>query len=180
MKDIKYLIGDATQCKPTDYSTNHLLNGTYTGEKSCIIPHICNDIGAWGAGFVIAVTNQLEAKPEAVYRYFHKTNHELSKIGEVQIVQSDKVPYITVVNIIGQNDTICEDNPTPINYVAVRKGLRTVATHILGTKGNENISVHMPRIGCGLAGGKWNIVEQIIIEELCKKDIDVTVYDLQK
>ena len=35
----------------------------------------------------------------------------------------------------------------------------------------------MPRIGCGLAGGKWEEIEPIIIRQLCEKDIAVYVYD---
>jgi len=38
-------------------------------------------------------------------------------------------------------------------------------------------SVHMPRIGCGLAGGDWNVVESIINRTLTLRDVDVTVYD---
>ncbi len=38
-------------------------------------------------------------------------------------------------------------------------------------------SVHMPRIGCGLAGGKWSRVEPLVTERLAKRDIAVTVYD---
>ena len=43
---------------------------------------------------------------------------------------------------------------------------------------DHKASVHMPRIGCGLAGGKWELIEQIIKEELITKEIAVTVYDL--
>lgn len=39
-------------------------------------------------------------------------------------------------------------------------------------------SVHMPRIGCGLAGGKWEVVGKIIEEELVARGIPTTVYDL--
>lgn len=42
----------------------------------------------------------------------------------------------------------------------------------------QKASIHMPRIGCGLAGGKWEVIEQIIKEELIDKEIAVTVYDL--
>ena len=35
----------------------------------------------------------------------------------------------------------------------------------------------MPRIGCGLAGGKWEIVENIIKDEFTKKGVEVYVYD---
>jgi len=37
--------------------------------------------------------------------------------------------------------------------------------------------VHMPRIGCGLAGGKWEKIEPIILSELIDKGINVFVYD---
>jgi O-acetyl-ADP-ribose deacetylase (regulator of RNase III) len=36
-------------------------------------------------------------------------------------------------------------------------------------------TVHMPRIGCGLAGGEWSKVEAIVNKTLV--DIDVCVYD---
>ncbi len=38
-------------------------------------------------------------------------------------------------------------------------------------------SVHMPRIGCGLAGGRWPRVEPLIVERLVRRGIEVTVYD---
>ena len=34
----------------------------------------------------------------------------------------------------------------------------------------------LQNLGAGLAGGDWDIIEQIIIEELCSNDIDVTIY----
>jgi hypothetical protein len=37
-------------------------------------------------------------------------------------------------------------------------------------------TIHMPRIGCGLAGGRWDEVE-LIINEVCT--VDVYVYDLK-
>ena len=38
-------------------------------------------------------------------------------------------------------------------------------------------TVHMPRIGCGLAGGTWDNIEPIIERTLCEADIEVSVYD---
>jgi O-acetyl-ADP-ribose deacetylase (regulator of RNase III) len=63
----------------------------------------------------------------------------------------------------------------PIRYEAVRSGLVKVAI-----KANQlNASVHMPRIGCGLAGGEWSEIEPITVETLCKAGIKVTVYDFR-
>ena len=41
-----------------------------------------------------------------------------------------------------------------------------------------SLSVHMPRIGCGLAGGTWERIEPLIVKVLCERGIPVTVYDL--
>lgn len=35
----------------------------------------------------------------------------------------------------------------------------------------------MPRIGCGLAGGKWSRIEPLITERLVKRGVKATVYD---
>jgi hypothetical protein len=36
----------------------------------------------------------------------------------------------------------------------------------------------MPRIGCGLAGGKWEEIGKIVEEEVANIGVSVTVYDL--
>jgi O-acetyl-ADP-ribose deacetylase (regulator of RNase III) len=60
-----------------------------------------------------------------------------------------------------------------IRYEAVERCLQVVADHAI----RLGASVHMPRIGCGLAGGKWELIEPIIIRTLCERSIVTTVYD---
>jgi hypothetical protein len=38
--------------------------------------------------------------------------------------------------------------------------------------------IHMPRIGCGLAGGTWDQIEPFLEEHLVSTGFDVRVYDL--
>ncbi|MDF9816508.1 O-acetyl-ADP-ribose deacetylase (regulator of RNase III) [Streptomyces sp. SPB162] len=38
-------------------------------------------------------------------------------------------------------------------------------------------SVHLPRIGCGLAGGRWECVEPLVRGRLAERGVVVTVYD---
>ena len=53
-----------------------------------------------------------------------------------------------------------DNGKPPISYDAVEDGLNKVAL-----KAKElNATVHMPRIGCGLAGGEWKIIKEIIFE----------------
>ena len=63
----------------------------------------------------------------------------------------------------------------PICYDAVEWCLEAVAGHA----SRLGASVHMPRIGFGLAGGKWALIEPIIIRTLCTRSIVTTVYDFE-
>lgn len=154
---ITYLIGDATM--PGD-----------VGQK--VIVHVCNDVGGWGRGFVVAISRRWR-EPEERYRAWHAGKDEQQfALGEVQFVST--TPEITVANLIGQRGLKIENGTPPIRYDAIRQGLRKVTEFAL----TRSASVHMPRIGCGLAGGRWEEVEPIIIEEVAEKGIAVTVYDL--
>ena len=56
MKKIIYTVGDAT--KPE-------------GAGSKIIAHVCNDMGAWGRGFVLAIS-KLSPAPERGFREWYR------------------------------------------------------------------------------------------------------------
>jgi len=77
--------------------------------------------------------------------------------------------------MIGQHLIWNTEEGPPIRYEAVEKCLQSVAA-----KARElNATIHMPRIGCGLAGGKWEEIEQIIQETLCAAGVEVFVYDFE-
>ncbi len=157
MKEINYLKGDAT---------NPL------GKDNKIIVHICNDIGGWGRGFVLAVSKKWKA-PETAYKAWFKSKDNFT-LGAVQFVNVEE--NLWVANLIGQRDIITHTNgQPPIRYDAVKQGLSTIAVFAK----ENNCSVHMPRIGCGLAGGKWESIEPLIIEELSSKNVETNVYDFE-
>lgn len=65
-----------------------------------------------------------------------------------------------------------DDDGPPIRYDALRKCLQKVAKAARTTQA----TIHMPRIGCGLAGGSWAEVSKIIEETM--GGLDVYVYDV--
>ena len=75
--------------------------------------------------------------------------------------------------MIGQRGTKVGSKGVPVRYEAIKSCLEKLAVEadIL------NASVHMPRIGCGLAGGKWEKIEPLIIKILSENDIQVYIYD---
>jgi len=153
---IKYVIGDATNP---------------IGEGNKLIIHVCNDIGAFGAGFVLALSKKWK-EPENAYRSMKKEDRIL---GAVQIIPVEK--DIWIVNMIGQHDVkpmkINDITIPPIRYDAVLACLKKVKVYAK----TLNATIHAPRFGAGLAGGSWEVIEKIINEAL--EGIDVTIYDLK-
>lgn len=137
-----------------------------------IIAHLCNDIGAWGKGFVLALSRR-GPEPETAYRAWHRDRARNDfALGAVQLVPVH--PGLWVANMVGQHGIRRAGSLPPIRYEAVEEALGRLAGHALGLEA----SVHMPRIGAGLAGGDWPRIEALIEEQLCARGVDVTVYDL--
>ncbi|WP_405542199.1 macro domain-containing protein [Streptomyces phaeochromogenes] len=156
MSEITYVRGDAT---------------TPLGKGVKLIAHVCNDIGGWGKGFVLALSNRWP-EPEAAYRRWHRerAGNDFA-LGATQFVKVDR--YVWVANMIGQRGTKTGSKGVPVRYEAIDTALAPLADKAL----ELGASVHMPRIGCGLAGGKWSRVEPLISERLIERGIKVTVYD---
>lgn len=168
---LQYLKGDAT--KPAT-----------PGPK--IIPHCCNDVGRFGAGFALAVAKKWPQVKELYLAWYRSDPAILSNdsngvtevsgrmsLGESQIVRVE--PDLWVVNIIGQHGTgTGSGGRPPVRYEALKKGFQAT----FRWADIHKAAVHMPRVGAGLAGGHWGNIETLIKTEIVNKGIEVTVYDL--
>jgi O-acetyl-ADP-ribose deacetylase (regulator of RNase III) len=153
LSKVEYLTGDAT--KPEK-----------GGPK--FIVHVCNNIGKWGAGFTESLDDTWD-KPRKMYLLEHKFYGRLY-MGDVQIVKVAKDTY--VLNMICQQGVWYKGRKDiPLRY----DELETCLSKIFRAAKVFNASVHMPRIGCGLAGGNWEKVSKLI--DKCNKDTEVFVYD---
>src|SRR6187431_680386 len=111
------------------------MNGiTYwKGDATCpqakgvkVIGHVCNDIGGWGKGFVLALSKRWE-RPEAEYRAWHATGKAGGfGLGAVQFVQVE--PSVWVANMVGQRGTKRGSSGPPIRYDALARCLEAVGT----------------------------------------------------
>jgi O-acetyl-ADP-ribose deacetylase (regulator of RNase III) len=59
---------------------------------------------------------------------------------------------------------------SPVNYEAITLCMKKINHKFKGK------SIGLPKIGCGLAGGDWQIVQRIFVKEL--KDMNVTIIEL--
>lgn len=148
---ITYLKGDATDP---------------VGDGKKFIIHVVNDVGAWGAGFVLALSRKWK-EPEQWYRQHPQ------KLGDIQIVGVEK--DITVISMCAQ--TLRQsylEGEIPLKYDYLQRCLFQVNS-VTGLM-SMPCSIHAPRFGSGLARGNWDIIEIMIKEEL--KYVDVFIYDL--
>lgn len=156
MSEIIYIRGDATV-------------PSVKGVK--VIAHVCNDLGGWGKGFVLALSRR-RPEPEAAYRAWHRDRAANDfGLGAAQFVQVER--DVWVANLIGRRGIRRGSKDVPVRYEAIDAALGELADKALGL----NASVHMPRIGCGLAGGRWSRVEPLITGRLVRRGVEVTVYD---
>jgi O-acetyl-ADP-ribose deacetylase (regulator of RNase III) len=153
------------------YSQGDAIQPLGRGPK--VICHICNDAGGWGAGFVLAISRRWP-EPERQYRAWHADReHNDFALGAVQFAPVE--PDLWVANMVAQHGLGRSQAVPPICYEAVAECLKKVAARA----GELVASVHMPRIGCGLAGGEWSQIAPLIEEHLCRPGIAVTVYDFE-
>lgn len=158
--------------KPITYLKGDVRNSTVQGNK--ILAHVCNNCGAYGKGVALAIK---EKWPIACNEYKKWANSKSSnrpfQLGQVQFVKVEK--DLVVANMIGQHGLGIQNGIPPIRYEAIDECLKKVAEIALKYKA----ILISPRFGCGLAMGKWEEIEKLIVENLCKKDIEVYIYDLE-
>lgn len=103
MKPITYIVGDATRPQ---------------GVCPVVIAHCCNDVGAWGAGFVLALSKRWP-KAEKIYReWAQQVAPRQLPLGRVGIVEVDAGIY--VANIIGQRDVGPTRGVPPMGFSEVK------------------------------------------------------------
>lgn len=143
---IHYTKGDATLHSP-----------------NTIVAHICNNVRVWGGGFVIAITRALGPKAEHTYR----RRADSIVLGTLQLVaiQSD----FHVANMVAQKGVT--DRGDKIDYDALRRCLKKLKNAAL----KHGSKIHMPRIGCGLAGSSWDKIEPLLQE--IAGEVEIYVHD---
>ena len=159
---INYVKGDAT---------------APAGEGPRFIIHCCNDLGLWGAGFVLAISRRWP-EPEEAYYALGKTcgGYNLGNAHAVKVEEN-----LWVVNMLGQSGVGRRgDAQPPIRYKAIRRALKDVAEMAFtpAYRGPcKSVAIHAPRFGAGLAGGDWSVIEKLIEEELVSHGLSVTIYE---
>lgn len=167
MIPIRYLNGDALDPVP---------RYRQTVDHPAVIAHVVNDVGRYGAGFAGAVAKRY---PHARSNYLQwsvgdgNPSWPKFQLGSVQVFPIEPTG-LWMAHLLAQRGLRSPRNKVPLDLDSLKESLRGLW---LWSTISE-AEVHMPEIGCGLAGGSWGQVEPLVTKFLSGKDIPVTVYRL--
>lgn len=142
------------------------VKGDLLEAKEKVIAHGCNCQGVMGSG----VAKAIRAKwPEAYTKYretFEKVGLELGDVVSVPVAPNKWVANVMTQNLYGTSRRM-------VNYAAIAYGIR------------DMIEMHfavgrfaLPKIGAGLGGGDWNIIEAILRDIETIYSVEFVIYEI--
>src|SRR5579883_3172617 len=139
---LTFLRGDATRPRGT-------------GTK--VIVQVVNDATAnWGgSGFVQAVRRRWPHVQEDFRTWVSEAGSRSPQLGSLRIADAEE--GIHVASLVAQHG-YGPSSTARIRYRALKEGLQALAAFCA----ERQATAHMPRIGCGQAGGSWDVVEELL------------------
>lgn len=154
----------------------HHLQGNLLTSDCTIIIHQSNCLMGFGSG----IAGQIRQQYPRAYQAFAKDDRKPEeKLGSFSTgIDNGKIFY----NMYGQYDFGGLKGIRYTDYDAFRSGLDSVLTDITHMKDSCIVTtidkIGMPYlIGCGLAGGDWEVVYKIIEEVAAEHEMDIYLYE---
>lgn len=154
----------------------HYIKGDLLKTDSPIIAHGVNIAGGFGGGVAGQIAKRWWWVKEA-YQAWHRLGYW--ELGAVQDVPDLECRGPTILNCATQKHWLPRGKDL-FEYDAWRLVCQRIAGHVAypSSEGAPPLSVAMPQIGAGLAGGDWPRIRAILEEELADAPFDVRVYSL--
>lgn len=145
-----------------------LIQLAITGEFD-VIAHGCNCFATQKSGIAAQMVSSFRTNTFPMERIDMVPIDRLSNIDwQVFNLPHDAGKKLTVVNAYTQYNY--GTSTVNVDYDALRICMRKMNIIFRGQH------IGLPQIGCGLAGGDWNIVQQIIKDEIKDCEITVVIY----
>lgn len=143
-------------------------NGDLLKSDCTVIMHQANCFSVMGAGIAKAIADKYE---EA---YLADKGLELTpedRLGKYSIAYENG---ITIVNLYGQFNF---GAGLKTNYEMLENAIDKFFTDYKEDNKVNLSKIGVPyKLGCGLAGGDWNIVKSILERQSCKHSLDIYIY----
>lgn len=137
-----------------------------------IIAHGCNCFCTMGSGIAPQIKNAFNgawtADANTISGDFNKLGNYTSSrelIGD----QTNGFKELKIINIYSQYNHNASEKP--LDYEALTLAFRKINHYYKG------LTIGLPLIGAGLAGGDWAVIKQIMIDTLVDMDIVIVHYD---
>lgn len=135
-------------------------------ENFDVIIQCANCFCTMGAG----IAPQIKKKfPEAYAVDCETVSGDKNKLGTISFTKLTKPTVINLYGQFGFNGR--KHGQIDVDYDAIRSGLKLVKENFSGK------FIGMPKIGSGLAGGSWPIIEKIIETELAGEYVTVVKWE---
>jgi len=145
------------------------------GSGPIVVAHVVNDSAhAWsrrGVAATLAARYPQVARAYRAWTIASPTNLRLGAIHAIEQRDCDRT--VTVVSMVAQQG-YGPGAVTRLHYDALHDALTAVAD----LAENRGASVHVPRIGAGQAGGRWDLIENDLVAVLADQGIEVVVHTL--
>lgn len=153
------------------YQVKNLIQAAKEGQVEAI-GHCSNCFCTMGSGIAPQIVN---AFPSAATEDKKTIPGDKDKLGTMSFGVEGK---LHIYNLYGQYGYGRKMKGHPhINYSALRSALLLMSKH-MDQEGKT--SVGLPKLGAGLAGGEWSVIEKIIEETLVDRGFDVVIYVLSE
>lgn len=130
-----------------------------------VIAHGANCFKTMGAGIALQIKRQF---PDVYQKDYQDIRTPTQRWGDyTSITYSNGKKVLSVFNLYTQY------SPGPdLDYTALELSLKKLAKNI-----KPNSKIGLPQIGCGIGGGNWLIVKEIIQRVLSDYNVTIVIYD---
>jgi hypothetical protein len=137
-----------------------------------IVAHVVNDATPnWGGnGFAQAIKTKWPAA-QAAFRKWVEDDPERLSLGGLHVADVDSETAVASM--------VCQKGYGSSAKLRLRYfAMETCLQNLNRIAAERLASVHMPRVGCGQAGGSWFLVHELIAGVLLSEKVPVFVYDV--
>jgi len=143
------------------------------GDDHRIIAHVIPDTSsAWGGG---GFASQVKRRLPNVWSQFKSKTFEIGappKLGSIYFDAIDN--KLGIAHMVAQHGIGATNKGPRLRYAALSDCLSALRKQAKGL----DASVHMPRIGTGHGGASWEIIRELITQELVEHGVRTTIYTL--
>lgn len=145
-----------------------------------VLAHVVSDSArAWGRYGVAAALARVVPDASRAFHAWSIASPDNLTLGNVHSVRARATngADVTVVSMVAQAG-YGPSSSARLSYVALARSLDKLADVARGSHGTPPATVHMPRIGAGQGGGRWDLIEAAIERSLLAQGVPTVIYTL--